>query len=72
MDEPVVAEWLLLVTEIRRAVGGSPLVLEQPLIVHPGQRHWLDEDERLLFVQELGGKTRSYPCWFATGPDASR
>jgi len=36
MDEAVVAEQLLLVTEVRLAKGGSsPLVLEQPVLVHP-------------------------------------
>jgi hypothetical protein len=48
-----------------------PLVLEQPLRVQQGQCYWLNEDEWLLFVEEPGGEARSYPCRFATGPDAS-
>ncbi|WP_204913301.1 hypothetical protein [Microlunatus spumicola] len=72
MDEPAVAEQLLLVTEVRLANAGSLWVLDQPVLVHPGQRYWLDEDKRLLFVEELGGGTRSYPCWFALGPEAPR
>lgn len=72
VNDPVVAEQLLLVTEVRLARGGSPWVLEQPVLVRPGQRYWLDEGERLLHVEEPGVEVRSYPCWFATGPDAPR
>ncbi|MEU7917577.1 hypothetical protein [Micromonospora zamorensis] len=65
------AERLTLISEVSLR-GGAPLVLRRPVLVQPGQRYWLDEDNSALVVEDAAGGRCSSPCAYETGPDARR
>ena len=72
MDQPLIAHRAMLVSQVNWTSGGAPLVLDRPAWIATGERYWLSDDREMLLVETANGSRRSYPCSYASGPDALR
>ena len=68
----VVVDRLTVASEVTCDGACAPVVLAQPLLLLPGQRHRLEVERRMLIVEDEDGRSTVHPCRFATDSDAPR